>query len=113
MLIDFRDSYFVSDPFDTSSRVENAVKNNDMHLFAEHNPSVTIETSAFNKRWIQGCYSEQHLKAYGHESVICSGSTIGSGDALVSYLTAMVFQFDATACTMKGADQGFHNYLLN
>ena len=45
-------------------------------------------------------------------SVICSGSTIGSQRALFVYLTAMVFQFDANKCTMKGADQGFHNYLF-
>lgn len=36
---------------------------------------------------------------------------MGEGIAIESYLRAMVAQFDVTKCTMKGCDQGFHNYL--
>jgi len=111
MLIDFRDSYFTSNPFD-DSRSENRLNGNGIHLFAEHNPSVTIGTSSFNKRWIKDCYGAQYLSKFEDESVVCSGSTIGSQASLLTYLTAMVFQFDAITCTMKGADQGFHNYLI-
>ena len=63
MLIDFRDSYFVTDPFDGSNgRPENIINRGDIHLFAEHNPSVTIKTSNHNKKWIQGCYGNDHLE---------------------------------------------------
>jgi hypothetical protein len=43
--------------------------------------------------------------------VVCSGSTMGEQVAIESYLRAMVGEFDATKCKLKGCDQGFHNYL--
>ena len=109
MLIDFRDTYFELNPF--SSNEVGGLLQNEMMLFAEHNPSVTIRTSVFNKKWVHDCYSSAHLNSYGDNSVLCSGSTIGGQPAIYKYLTAMVFQFDATGCLMKGADQGFHNYI--
>jgi len=114
MMIDFRDSYFVTDPFDDSKgkRGENSIGEGEVHLFAEHNPSVTIKTSNFNRKWIQDCYGKEHLNKFGDESVVCSGSTIGEKSSVEVYLMAMVFQYDATKCKMKGADQGFHNYLF-
>eukprot|EP00586_Coscinodiscus_wailesii_P017431 CAMPEP_0172497192 /NCGR_PEP_ID=MMETSP1066-20121228/96433_1 /TAXON_ID=671091 /ORGANISM="Coscinodiscus wailesii, Strain CCMP2513" /LENGTH=126 /DNA_ID=CAMNT_0013269823 /DNA_START=364 /DNA_END=747 /DNA_ORIENTATION=- len=36
---------------------------------------------------------------------------MGNTKGITTYLTAMIAQYDATLCALKGCDQGFHNYL--
>ena len=109
MLLDVRDVWFQLDPFEqvnTRGKVSG-----ELHLFGENADAVRIGTSAYNKRWLIDAYGRNTVSPYFEEPVICSGSTMGNQDAIETYLRAMVAQFDATSCKMKGCDQGFHNYL--
>lgn len=109
MLLDVRDVWFQLDPFEqvnTRGKVSG-----ELHLFGENAEAVRIGTSAYNKKWLIDAYGRKTVSKYFEEPVICSGSTMGNQDAIETYLRAMVAQFDATSCKMKGCDQGFHNYL--
>jgi len=87
MLIDFRDSYFTSNPFD-DSRSENRLNGNGIHLFAEHNPSVTIGTSSFNKRWINDCYGAQYVGKRAKRAS-CSNTRRGNHTAFSNWCHAL------------------------
>ena len=76
----------------------------------ENKDVLSIGKSRYNSRWMTTAYGDKSKK-YMSKPVICSGSTIGEKLALEIYLRAMVAEFDETKCTLKGCDQGFHNYL--
>jgi len=110
MLLDVRDAWFQLDPFEQVNTQGGKVSG-ELHLFGENADAVRIGTSAYNKKWLSSAYGSKTVSPYFEEPVICSGSTMGNQDAIETYLRAMVAQFDATGCKMKGCDQGFHNYL--
>jgi hypothetical protein len=51
------------------------------------------------------------LEFLADKPTVCSGSTMGETVALEAYLRALVNEWDECILHMKGADQGFHNYL--
>lgn len=109
MLLDVRDVWFQLDPFEQVNA--RGKVSGELHLFGENAEAVRIGTSTYNKNWLMNAYGKNNVSPYFEEPVICSGSTMGNQDAIETYLRAMVAQFDATSCKMKGCDQGFHNYL--
>eukprot|EP00584_Thalassiosira_punctigera_P000772 CAMPEP_0172531706 /NCGR_PEP_ID=MMETSP1067-20121228/4998_1 /TAXON_ID=265564 ORGANISM="Thalassiosira punctigera, Strain Tpunct2005C2" /NCGR_SAMPLE_ID=MMETSP1067 /ASSEMBLY_ACC=CAM_ASM_000444 /LENGTH=496 /DNA_ID=CAMNT_0013316109 /DNA_START=154 /DNA_END=1641 /DNA_ORIENTATION=+ len=127
LIIDARDAYFQSNPFNfRSSHDVGHVHLGDVHLqmnqqsyeectldlFEENYEAVNIAKSQFNSRWIKTAYGQQTLKKLSLKPVICSGSTMGTQTAIELYSVAMVAQFDKTKCKQVGCDQGFHNYLF-
>ena len=107
MLIDFRDTYFQSNPFDSFD----SSKPPALMLYEENRESLNLGKSEFNSRWLKTAYGEDTEKKFSSKPVICSGSTIGYNEYIRIYLRGMIQEFDKTKCILKGCDQGFHNYL--
>lgn len=114
MLADARDVYFQLSPFDAVPRSP-AGSDGILHFFEENaqetSAAKNIESSAYNKKWIQSAYGDDVLNSMSKRAVICSGGSIGDQVAIETYLRAMVKQWDDRKCKMKGCDQGCHNYL--
>jgi hypothetical protein len=114
MLIDARDSYFQSDPFDGLPREESpasARPDGLLYLFGENAEATRLGKSRKNLKWIQNGYGAATLEAVSDKPTICSGSTMGEQVAVETYLRAMVNEHDECDVKMTGSDQGFHNYL--
>mmetsp|Transcript_22586 Transcript_22586/g.54569 ORF Transcript_22586/g.54569 Transcript_22586/m.54569 type:complete len:511 (+) Transcript_22586:221-1753(+) len=121
LIIDVRDSYFQSNPFNFVPFSLGSVhlpanqgtkEGCSLDLFEENFEALNIGTSNYNSQWIKSAYGQESLKKMTLKPVICSGSTMGSQRAIELYCRAMVAQFDNTKCKAVGCDQGFHNYLF-
>lgn len=112
MLIDSRDTYFQTNPFENLPRATDMNKENGLlYFFEENSVSTKIRDSSFNSRWLKVAYGVANVESLMDKPIICSGSTMGEQVAIEAYLRAMVAQYDSTQCKLKGCDQGFHNYL--
>jgi hypothetical protein len=111
MLSDSRDVIFQRDisryPFSSHA---------DLHVAEEEK---LIGDCAINAGWIQNLYGEDCLSNLKDRTVLCSGTTIGSPQAMLLYLDAMTEQIAVhrKAYYQKyghagGLDQGIHNYLF-
>lgn len=117
LIIDVRDTYFQSNPFDFGPHASTNLQSNEsekcrIDLFEENYEAVNIGKSSYNSRWVKSAYGQNALKNISSKPVICSGSTMGSQRAIELYSTAMVAQWDKTKCKQVGCDQGFHNHLF-
>jgi len=111
MLSDARDVVFQRDisryPFHSDS---------DM-FFAEE--EKLIGDCPINSGWIFDLYGAEYLSELKTRAVLCSGTTIGSPDAIIKYLKAMIEQIERVDTDfhnrfgyLGGIDQGIHNYLF-
>lgn len=107
MLLDARDSFFQTNPFEGLPRNQNGL----LYFFGENAEATRLGISRKNRNWLLRSYGEATMQAMAEKPTICSGSTMGEAKAIVSYLQAMVNEWDETDIKMTGADQGFHNYL--
>ena len=107
MLVDARDSFFQTNPFEELPRNQNGL----LYFFGENTKATRLGKSKKNANWLRRSYGEQALAALKTKPTICSGSTMGEQVAIETYLRAMVNEWDETDIKMTGADQGFHNYL--
>ncbi len=64
--------------------------------------------------WIGRCFSKEALNSLKNNAVICSGSTLGSFNAVFYYVQTMLRWMDKIQCWRKGieSDQGYQNYLF-
>ena len=64
--------------------------------------------------WVSRCFSKAALEKLKSEAVICSGSTLGSFQAMEVYIPTMLHSMDTVKCWLKGieSDQGYQNYLF-
>ncbi|KAJ1460312.1 hypothetical protein M885DRAFT_510149 [Pelagophyceae sp. CCMP2097] len=113
IIFDFRDTFFQLDPF---AMVDRSPKKPNLHLFAENRKVKRVGNCVFNAGWLR-CWGKEVPKAYANNSVVCSGSTMGTVDALLAYSSRMVAEFDKMQCHATPArtesDQGYHNYLYD
>ena len=107
MLLDARDSFFQTNPFEGLPRNQNGL----LYFFGENSEATRLGRSTKNRNWLLRSYGENTLRALQAKPTICSGSTMGEQLAIETYLRAMVNEWDETDIKMTGADQGFHNYL--
>lgn len=122
LIVDARDTYFQSNPFDFHSfpslgdahlsSNQGRSKECRLDLFEENYEAVDIGKSVYNSKWIKTAYGHKVFKEMSSKPVVCSGSTMGTQPAIELYSMAMVAQFDQTKCQQVGCDQGFHNYLF-
>lgn len=103
MVTDVRDVYFQRDPFDFE--VGDA-----LHCFLEHG-GATLGSQRHNREWLQLAYGEDVLRALEGDRISCSGTTIGSCQAMLRYLRAMVEEL-VELPQFGGIDQAVHNYLI-
>jgi len=112
LIMDVRDTYFQSNPFNFQPLNHQTKEECKLDLFAENYEAVTIGKSNYNSNWVRTAYGRKALEKMSSRPVICSGSTMGNQHAIELYTRAMVAQFDTTKCKQVGCDQGFHNYLI-
>jgi len=101
LYVDVRDTFFQRDPFGSGSP---PIKG--LHVYQEHKNHST--THWFVSRPLQQCKGIRY-----NERNLCSGSTVGTKPAMLSYLEIMFEELKAWAkmpnCTFS--DQPVHNYL--
>jgi hypothetical protein len=111
MLIDARDSFFQTNPFDNLPRQKGSVVNGLLYFFGENTEATRLGKSHKNYLWLRNGYGEEIVQALKEKPTICSGSTMGEQIAIETYLRALVNEHDECRIKMTGSDQGFHNYL--
>ncbi len=104
MLTDLRDVVFQRDPFDEPV--------SGLELYLEDN-SVRIGNEIFNTRWIRHLYGASELERLRGRPVSCSGTVVGTRDAIICYLGEMVGEIVWRRRPMGSHDQGVHNMLLH
>ena len=113
IVFDFRDTFFQRDPF---TLVDRSSKAPNLHLFAENRQVKRVGNCIFNSGWLR-CWGKETPKRFANNSVVCSGSTMGSVPALKRYTERMVQEMDKMKCHATPArtesDQGYHNYLYD
>jgi len=113
IIFDFRDTFFQANPL---ARVDRSKSQPNLILFAENRLVKRIGNCVFNSGWLR-CWGRDIPKKYANNSVVCSGSTLGSSSALLAYSERMIQEFDKQEChlgpTQSQSDQGYHNYLYH
>ena len=83
-LSDTRDLFFQSNIFN------GFVAHDNLAVFFEESTQYTIGTQEFNRNWVQYAYGDAGLQEIADYHVICSGTTLGTYGAIMSYLSYMV-----------------------
>ncbi len=111
MLSDVRDVFFQKDPLDFD--IGGA-----LCCFLE-DAGMTLATCRLNSEWITTAFGRETLDQIGHNSISCSGTTIGARDAVQDYLQKMVEgvlelseREPAVVMSRPPMDQAIHNRLL-
>lgn len=104
---DSRDVVFQASPFP----VENL-----SHLYVYAEP-VEIRDCGINGGWIRHYYGDDVLADIAMFPVLCSGTTLGAYEQMKQYIDLMCLEIDSklgdNSNYVKGADQGFHNFLFH
>lgn len=114
LILDFRDTFFQRDPFESFGVVSQRNPSYDLRLFQENAEVKTIGTCVFNSLWIGRCFGKPALAELKPQPVICSGSTLGSYSAIHHYIRTMLKSMDTVQCWLWGgieSDQGYQNFL--
>jgi hypothetical protein len=104
MLSDVRDVVFQRDPFDFEFE--------DGLCFFMEDDRQPIKNCPYNSLWLRTGYGEEAVQEVGDQIASCSGTTIGSTNAIMRYLDLMVDHMLRLKFHPAGMDQGVHNYLL-
>ena len=109
LVADVRDTVFQRNPFGPEAPI---VKNG-LQVFEEHRTMRT--THWLVRQPVEQC---KGITPIFDQPMLCSGTTIGTRDAMLQYLSAMVHEMrvwmqDPNCCCnkMNGDDQAIHNYL--
>lgn len=115
LILDFRDTFFQGNPFQSWGPVASRVPRYELQVYAENYKVKNIGKCVFNSMWVGRCFSPEALAAIKHLPVICSGSTLGSYPAIRFYVNKMLTSMDTVQCWKKGieSDQGYQNYLFH
>jgi hypothetical protein len=103
MLSDLRDVVFQRDPF--TEPVDG------LELYLE-DASVRLGEDAFNTRWIRDLFGSAELEAMRGRPVSCSGTVVGTRQAILAYLAEMVAGIVWRRRPMGAHDQAVHNRLI-
>jgi hypothetical protein len=103
MLTDLRDVVFQDDPF------RNGVEGLELYLEEDH---LRIGTDHFNTLWLRKLYGVSTVTALGGTPISCSGTVVGTADAIRRYLTEMVSEIVWRRRPLGALDQGVHNWLI-
>lgn len=111
LVTDARDVFFQRDPFE-----KGAPEVTGLQVFQEHK---TQTTAHWLTQWpIKDCKGIDFAHAPYKSTMLCSGTTIGTKDAMIAYLNdmhqEMILWMKDPKCwfEMNGDDQSIHNYLF-
>ena len=103
MIADLRDVFFQRDPF--------ADPVGGLEVFLE-DASVRIGEDDFNTRWLRDVGGAATLDRLRGRPVSCSGTVIGTREAMLAYLREMTAAIATGRGPLGPRDQAFHNLLL-
>eukprot|EP01031_Cornospumella_fuschlensis_P035751 gene35751-43367_t len=89
LIVDARDTVFQTNPFALIKNplsTSNPMSLKGVHVFLEES---IIGTCGWNKGWIVDCFGESVLSLVQHNSVLCSGVTMGDMHSMYVYIHAM------------------------
>jgi hypothetical protein len=114
LILDFRDTFFQASPFLDFGNFYTRTPKYQLQMFAENWKVKTIGKCVFNSIWIKKCFGKPAINPLKDLAVICSGSTLGSYQAILYYTQTMLRSMDTVQCWKKGieSDQGYQNYLF-
>ena len=104
MITDLRDVFFQRDPF--------ADPVDGLEVYLE-DASVRIGYDDFNTRWIREVFGPLELEELRGRPVSCSGTVVGTRDAMLAYVTEMAAEIARHRRPMGARDQAVHNVLLH
>ena len=108
LLSDVSDVLFQGHPFATAPAGE-------LLCFLEDG-GRTIEQCNSNSVWVKHVFGSPGLARIGNRTVSCSGTTIGSQQAILQYIDLLLSHANPKVVAglphVRGHDQGIHNYLL-
>lgn len=109
LILDFRDTFFQSNPFGSFPPIGSRSGEYDLHLFQENAHVKTIGICVYNSLWIGRCFGKPALASLREKPVLCSGSTLGSFIAVKHYVRTMLKAMDTVQCWRRGieSDQGY------
>jgi hypothetical protein len=104
LLLDSRDSFFQTNPFEDLPRYLDAEAMTEglLYFFGENAEATRLGISTKNRQWISRGYGDRTIEAIKDKSTICSGSTMGERIAIETYLRAMVNEHDEANVRMTG-----------
>jgi len=85
MLIDARDTFFQTNPFEGLPRNQNGL----LYFFGENAEATRLGKSTKNANWLRRSYGEATLSVLWEKPTICSGSTMGEQKAIDTYIRAL------------------------
>lgn len=103
MFSDIRDVIFQKNPFDYNYKPG-------LYCFLE-DADTKIKDEKHNSFWIQHGFGPEELSKIGHNTICCSGVTIGDYVSIIDYLEKMINHIIKLK-NVGGLDQGIHNYLI-
>ena len=114
LILDFRDTFFQGDPFKSFGPFDTRKPKYELQLYAENYSVKNIGICVFNSGWVGECFGDAALEEIKHQPVICSGSTLGSYQAIKHYIRTMLKSMDHVKCWLKNieSDQGYQNFLF-
>jgi hypothetical protein len=82
-MVDVRDSYFQSDPFEF---IDPSTPS--FHIF-QGQEAFDIVKCGWNSGWIKDCFGDSILREVGNNKIICSGVSAGTTDVVMDYVHMM------------------------
>ena len=108
LLTDTRDVIFQKDPFEVDM-------SRNLYCFLEKD-GMGIGDCISNSQWVKAGFGIKKLNELYNKPISCSGTTMGSYNGIMQYLTAVIQAtglLDSAALKVKGMDQGIHNVLIH
>ncbi len=108
LAVDFRDVLFQSDPFQLLPGGQYEL------ILTQEFSAIRIRDCPHNRKWLGSCWGYDWVESVGHESIICSGTIMGTPLGFQMLRTAMLAEMAVSAskgeaCTAR--DQGHLNYI--
>lgn len=109
LLTDVSDVLFQAHPF--------AGAPEDPLLFFMEDSRATIGRCPSNSLWVRQIFGERALAELANEPISCAGTTMGTHDAILKYVHALIGHANPEKMMhltqWRGHDQGIHNFLLH
>jgi len=109
LLTDVVDVFFQGHPF-------NNAPDGDLLCYLEV-AGRSIGDCSLNSAWVRDIFGEREFQKLRNHGIICSGTTLGSTDAILDYIDRLLYYAPPKVLaplgqSRRGHDQGIHNYLL-